>query len=45
MTGLDSYSPQVMRAYNSTHHSIRGIGPHVMLAGHEKGSANNNVLP
>ena len=28
--------PQVMGAYNSTEHSTKGIGPHMMLTGHEK---------
>ena len=36
MTDCDRYLPQVMGAYNSTHHSTTGVSPHVMLTGHEK---------
>ena len=36
MNGWDRYLSQVMRAYNSTHHSITGISPHMMLTGHDK---------
>ena len=36
MNGWDRNLSQVMRAYNSTHHSITGISPHMMLMRHEK---------
>ena len=36
MTDWDRYLPQVMGAYNSTHHSTTGVSPHMMLTGHEK---------
>ena len=36
MDDWDRHLPQVMGAYNSTEHSTTGIGPHMMLTGHEK---------
>ena len=36
MDDWDRHLPQVMGACDSTEHSITGISPHMMLAGHEK---------
>ena len=36
MTDWDKYLPQVVGAYNSTHHSTTGISPFMMLTGRER---------